>query len=206
MISNVRVYDVSESIVASGYPMQADLSHAKEDMSNLLYDYLDDENFEMNNKHFKRALNLASTGLGEGHNQYLTGIRVAFDLTFTNKGWVELERYRFVEFVSSQSTMHRIAHFDLNDSYIEYVDKRMIGIMNELKDKYNETKDKEDYLRLLYSNPAGFKLTARLTTNYRALKTVYFQRRNHRLPEWQEFCDWIETLPFAEELILSEGQ
>ena len=59
-------------------------------------------------------------------------------------------------------------------------------------------KDKEDYLRLLYSNPCGFKLTARLTTNYRCLKTIYSQRKNHRLPEWREFCKWIETLPYSE--------
>ena len=78
----------------------------------------------------------------------------------------------------------------------------MIGIMNELKDRYNETQDPEDYLRLLYSNPCGFELTARLTTNYRALKTIYSQRKNHRLPEWREFCKEIEKLPYAKELIV----
>ena len=97
--------------------------------------------------------------------------------------------------------MHRIARFDLSKQYNEYVDPRMIEIMNELKDRYNETGDKEDYLRLLYSNPCGFELTARLTTNYRCLKTMYAQRKNHRLPEWREFCSWIETLPYARELI-----
>ena len=54
------------------------------------------------------------------------------------------------------------------------------------------------YLEILYSNPAGFRLTARMTTNYRQLKTIYFQRRDHRLPEWRAFCKWIETLPYAE--------
>ena len=147
---------------------------------------------------------LGSSPIGSGHAQFLTGIRVAFDLTFTNKAWIELERYRFVEFVSSQSTMHRISKFDLKGQYNEYVDKRIIEIMEELKDKYNQTQDKEDYLRLLYSNPAGFQLTARLTTNYRALKTVYYQRKNHRLPEWREFCKWVETLPYFKELILNK--
>ena len=94
--------------------------------------------------------------------------------------------------------MHRIAKFDLDNQYSEYTDKRMIAIMNELKDKYNETNDPEDYLRLLYSNPCGFKLTAAMTTNYRQLKTIYAQRKNHRLPEWREFCAWVETLPYAE--------
>ena len=80
----------------------------------------------------------------------------------------------------------------------------MIEIMNELKDRYNETQDPEDYLRLLYSNPCGFELTARLTTNYRALKTIYSQRKNHRLPEWREFCREIEKLPYAKELIVGK--
>ena len=82
----------------------------------------------------------------------------------------------------------------------------MIEIMNELKDRYNETNDPEDYLRLLYSNPCGFELTARLTTNYRALKTIYSQRKNHRLPEWVDFSRWIETLPYAKELIICDNK
>ena len=54
------------------------------------------------------------------------------------------------------------------------------------------------YLEILYTNPAGFRITASMTTNYRPLKTIYHQRRNHRLPEWQVFCDWVETLPNSE--------
>lgn len=184
-IDNVKVYDLEESIKASKYPMIVDIDKANSDVTNTVK-------------------KLGSSKKGEGHDQYLTGIRVAFDLTFTNKAWVELERYRFVEFVSSQSTMHRISKFDLRYQYNAYVDERIIDIMEELKDIYNETQDKEDYLRLLYSNPSGFELTARLTTNYRALKTVYSQRKNHKLPEWREFCEWIETLPMFKELVLQK--
>ena len=159
----------------------------------------------------------------------MPGIRVSFDLTFTNKAWVEAERYRFLEFVSSQSTMHRITKFDLREQYNEYVDPRIIDIMEEKVEEYNKlqesikkyqdtrlsSKDLLDieiiqrlkdratqlYLEILYSNPAGFNLTARMTTNYRCLKNIYIQRKNHRLPEWREFCKWIETLPYFEELI-----
>jgi hypothetical protein len=67
-----------------------------------------------------------------------------------------------------------------------------------------EREKKRKYLEILYTNPAGFELTARMTTNYRCLKNIYYQRRNHRLPEWREFCAWIETLPYAKELILRE--
>lgn len=141
----------------------------------------------------------------------MTGIRVSFDLTCSNKMWVEAERYRFLEFVSSQSTMHRITKFDLEGQYIEYVDPRIIEIMREKIERYNrlvelrpeppipeyEDEIKEAYLEILYSNPAGFKLTARMTTNYRCLRNIYIQRRHHRLPEWKAFCKWIESLPYA---------
>ena len=172
IVNNVKVYDLKESIKASKYPMAIDTESCNSDITNTVK-------------------KLASSPKGSGHDQMLTGITVNFDLTFTNKAWVELERYNFIKFVSSQSTMHRIAKFELSQQYIKYVDKRMIKIMEELKDTYNRTQDKEDYLRLLYSNPAGFQLTARLTTNYRALKTVYSQRLHHRLPEWREFCKWV---------------
>jgi len=139
--------------------------------------------------------------------------------------WVEAERYRFLEFVSSQSTMHRITKFNLDEAYNEYVDDRIVKIMKEKVDAYNTQvelkknmvkenasaeliKQQEDwikrmYLEILYSNPAGFTLTARMTTNYRCLRNIYKQRKNHRLPEWKAFCSWIETLPYAQELLIN---
>ena len=215
IVSNVRVYDLPESMVASGYPMRTDT-----------------EQRPINDKDMIRCQNLveATKSGNMAHAQFLTGIRVNFDLTFSNKAWVEAERYRFLEFVSSQSTMHCITKFDLNEQYNEYVDPRIIEIMREKVDIYNkllsiidrikhcETENKnekikmleqleeirkEKYLEILYSNPAGFLLTARLTTNYRCLRNIYIQRKNHRLPEWREFCKWIETLPYAEELLVN---
>lgn len=203
VVSNVKVYDLDESIIASGYPMRTTA-----------------EMRPVENKDIQRCINLSNacnTGNG-AHGQYLTGIRVSFDLTCSNKMWVEAERYRFLEFVSSQSTMHRITKFDLNNQYNEYVDPRIIEIMKEKVEEYNNytipsatdtgifeefnNRKKQKYLEVLYSNPAGFELTARLTTNYRCLKNIYIQRHDHRLPEWREFCKWIETLPMFKELCL----
>ena len=184
-LENIKVYDMEESFKACKYSYAVDTDAVNGELTD-------------------RIISLARTPKGEGHDQFLTGIRIAFDLTFTVKAWTEAERYRFLEFVSSQSTMHRIAKFDLSKQYNKYVDPRMIEIMEELKNRYNETQDPEDYLRLLYSNPCGFELTARLTTNYRCLKTIYSQRKNHRLPEWREFCAEIEKLPYAKELITGE--
>ena len=184
-VTNWKVYDLDESVIASGYPMRTEL-----------------ELKDVEESDFGRAVKLANAK-GGGHNQFLSGILVSFDLTCSNKMWVELERYRFITFVSSQSTMHRIAKFDLKSSYNEYVDNRVIEVMEDLKKEYEENPTSENYLRLLYNNPAGFELTARLTTNYRCLRNVYQQRKNHRLPEWREFCKWVETLPYASELIIN---
>ena len=70
--------------------------------------------------------------------------------------------------------------------------------MQQFADAYNADPTPEKYLTLLYNVPVGFRLTARMTTNYRQLKTIYQQRRTHRLPEWQYFCEWIERLPHSE--------
>ena len=190
IVNNAEVYDLTNSIIASGYPMRTELQN---------YDRI------LSDKDLKRIENLikAVDNDNQAHGQFLTGIRVNFDLTFTNKAWVEAERYRFLEFVSSQSTMHRITKFELDDAYIEYVDPRMIVIMKELVAEYLENPTPENYLRVLYSNPCGFRITARMTTNYRCLRNIYKQRKNHRLPEWREFCAWIETLPMAKELLIN---
>lgn len=207
-VTNVKVYDLEESLHAAGYPMRTSTEWEEAPSVTL-----------------KRGINLSKAADWVGaHDQFLTGIRVSFDLTFSNKAWVEAERYRFLEFVSSQSTMHRITKFDLTQSYNGYVDPRVIAIMQEKVEQYNalqkalaETKPDNEYevrrltnlltqkyLEILYTNPAGFTLTARMTTNYRCLKNIWRQRRHHRLPEWREFCKWIETLPYAKELICYE--
>lgn len=227
IVSNVKIYDLEESLIASGYPMRTEVGMR-----------------DVEEKDIKRGTNLVNaTKKGNtAHHQFLTGIRVNFDLTCSNKMWVEAERYRFLEFVSSQSTMHRITKFDLDKCYNEYVDPLIIEIMKEKVNQYNllidelesctnskdsninfandkakqiyekmkkgkiirlQTLAKRKYLEILYSNPAGFVLTARMTTNYRCLRNIYIQRHDHRLPEWRAFCKWIESLPYAEEFLIN---
>lgn len=186
VIDNVHIFGLDNAVRGSKFPMAVDIDAVTPDIT-------------------KTTKKLGTVATGTAHDQFLTGIIAQFDLTFTVKAWTEAERYHFFDFISSQSTMHRIAKFDLDTQYIDYVDTRMIDIMKELKDKYNETKDKEDYLRLLYSNPCGFKLTAAMTTNYRQLKTIYQQRKLHRLPEWRVFCEQLEQFPHFKELCLGTG-
>ena len=182
IVSKVQIYGLRESVAASKYPMAVDTDACSTVIT-------------------KTTKALASAEPGTGHDQMLTGIIVQFDLTFSLKAWTEAQRYHFLDFVSSQSTMHRVAKFDLDKQYMPYTDPRMIDIMKEKVTDYNADPTPENYLKILYSNPAGFRLTARMTTNYRQLKTIYRQRRTHRLPEWRTFCQWIETLPFAKEFI-----
>ena len=214
VISNVKVYGLEDAIKRAKYPMSTDVSKLNSELTNGIK-------------------SLGNSKKGEGHDQFLTGIIVQFDLTFTVKAWTEEERYHFIDFISSQSTMHRITKFNLDEAYIEYVDPRIIEIMKDKVSDYNylcevlsptveksieinerfteedresfEELKKRKYLEIIYSNPCGFKLTAGMTTNYRQLKTIYSQRKNHKLPEWREFCSCVETLPMFKELCLDGG-
>lgn len=185
MISNINVYGIGAAVAASKYPMSNDIDSCTEEVT-------------------RRVESLAKTPIGEGHDNFLNGIIVQFDLCATNKFWTEFQRYHFFDFISSQSTMHRICRFDLDKAYIDFVDKRIVDIMKEKVNDYNSLDDKSTieakrkYLEILYSNPSGFKLTASITTNYRQLKTMYKQRKNHKLPEWRVFCEFIKSLPFGD--------
>lgn len=182
-ITNVEVYGLGQSIKASKYPMSVDTSECCENITD-------------------RVRSLGSAKLGSGHDQFLTGIIVQFDLTCSIKMWTEAQRYHFLDFVSSQSTMHRITQLNPTKQCNEYVDGRTIKVLEEYIGRYNANKTPENFLRVLYNVPVGFELTARMTTNYRQLKTIYHQRKNHRLPEWRRFCAWITTLPCFKELCL----
>ena len=203
LVSDCHVYDLDESVRASKYPMAVDHNKTNSEITD-------------------RTKSLGRTGMGEGHDNFLSGIVVNFDLTITNKMWVEAERYHFFQIVSSQSTMHRISKIGENrNNFDSHVDSRTLSILNEKIAEYNRlsslsTPDdlnvtqkrdellKEAYLDILMNVPAGLKLTARISTNYRQLKTIYYQRKNHRLPEWRKFCNWMETeLPHFKELCLN---
>lgn len=226
MIDNIKIYDLEESIAASGYPMRT----ATNQEIDIIRETIENGTFgkTANTRDIYRRAFVLGNSAG-GHDQYLTGIRVSFDVTFSNKAWVEAERYRFLEFVSSQSTMHRMCKFNLLVQYNEYVDPKITKIIRKKVREYNEISERlealklemdrdkeieetskelqEKYLEILYSNPAGFLITARLTTNYRCLKNIYKQRHNHKLPEWREFCRRIRILcPYFEEFCLKGGR
>ena len=206
IITNYNVYDLEQTLVASGYAMIEDYSVGK------IWCEQDDIILAQNtgdlsdNKHYKRALKLSKAPLNSGHVSFAKGIVVNMDITFTNKAWIEFQRYHFADIITGMSTMHRISKFDLDEAFNEYTDPVIISRLEELQEMYNLTKDKEDYLKLLYSTPAGLEMTGRVTTNYLQLMNMWQQRHNHRLPEWQKFCDeLLEKLPLFKEFLIANG-
>ena len=183
MISNVNVYGLEDALRRAKFPKAVDPNAV-----------------DGGYRPFLSAL--GTCDVGAGHDNFLCGIVVQFDLTFTIKAWTEAERYHFLDIISSQSTMHKIHAMPIAENCIEYVSPVIIKEVERLKDEYNNNRTVDNFLNLIYNVPVGFKLTAGMTTNYRQLKTIYYQRRYHRLPEWQEFCKWIETLPKFKELVL----
>ncbi len=189
-VSNVRVYGLDEAIRAAKYPKAVELDGLTAELT--------------------KGIKACSTcPTGTGHDNFLKGIIVQFDLTLSEKAWPEAQRYHWLDFVSSCSTMHKLQAMKPKDCCNRYVDPRVIDVLQEKinhynwlvamnkKPEYNINPDeiKEARLEMLYNIPSGFELTAAMTTNYLQLKTILQQRRHHALPDWQVVCDWIESLP-----------
>lgn len=157
-----------------------------------------------------RGLRLSKTPQGSGHDCFLKGIIVQFDVNFSQKVWQQVKRYHWLDFISSCSTMHCITKMDLGKQ-----DCKTIGILQELVEIYKyredypfiledgtEVESKEEMFEILTDCiPSGFRLWASMTTNYLQLRTIYAQRKNHRLSDQREFCKWMESLPMSELII-----
>ena len=196
-VDNARVYGLDESIIASGYPMQT----YTVDLDEL--EILDEE--VITKKDLKRAKHLGNAVAGSGHDCFLKGIVVQFDLQVPEYIWRQLDRYHFIDYISSQSKMHRITRIDLDSVCNRYVYDEVKEILKSIIDKYEAETDtdkkKELFNEIIANTPAGLMLTARMTTNYLQLKSIINQRSNHKMQEWRYLCDWFKTLPMFEELV-----
>ena len=194
-IENTQVYGLDKSIIASGNAMRITMQ---------------DNELEAGEKDLKRACNLGTTKSGEGHDNFLNGVIVQFDLYAPLYMWKQIQRYHWMDFISSQSTMHRLTKFNVTECCVEDTDEVILNRYQELLDDYNDSRgmttsadeDKKKWRTLVASLPCGFVLGATMTTNYRQLKTIYNQRKYHKLKEWKEFCDWCENLPYFKDLCL----
>lgn len=191
-VKNVRVYDLEESIIACRNAMRTTLP-----------EYTSDEFY----KSLERAIKLSNTKVGSGHQTFLSGIRVSFDLIYPNYISPELQRYHFFDIVTSSSKMHKLIEMDLDMCFNEYVTEENKALMKKYVDNYKKDKTYKNFMIALSNCPQGIELFMRCSTNYLQLKTIYHQRKNHLLVEdWQYgFCKGlIENLPYAHELIICD--
>ena len=221
-IKNVNVYDLKESVIAARNAMRLSVP-----------DYTDEE-FEKSLERAKKLVQASKNGEVKCHDNFLTGIRVSFDVVYPQYWTPEFQRYHFADIVTSSSKMHRLVKMDLNKSCNKYVSKDVIAYVNDYIELYNhllEEKEQDSfvghrftlrdgtviecdnvddalytcYMIIISNCPMGLELFMRVSTNYKQLQTIYHQRKHHKLKEdWGAFIEFIESLPYAKELIIGE--
>lgn len=167
--NNLNIYGMDESILASGYPKSITLSKC------------------LTGKDMDRAKILGTAKGGSGHDCFLKGIVVQFDLSAPQYIWLQLGRYHFFDIVSSQSKMHKLLDMDIYIQTNRMVDIRVIEVCRELIEAHKQ--GLVDFETVMSNVPMGLELTARITTNYLQLKTIVAQRKGHKLGWWREFTD-----------------
>lgn len=209
-ISNVKVYDLEESVIACRNAMRTEMPEYTQ------------EEFD---KSLSRAIALANTPMGSGHQTFLSGIRVSFDIKYPNYISPELQRYHWIDIVTSTSKMHKLLKMDIDKACNKYVTANMVKEMQSLIDDYNTMEENNtthaiftlrdgsrieanthkacmyyQWMKIISTCPQGIELFMRVSTNYLQLKTIYKQRRSHKLVEdWGAFCVFVESLPYSDE-------
>lgn len=222
-VKNIEVYGLHESIVASGYAMRTQPYDYN--------DYnptTPTEQGIFQEKHLTRAVKLAKCPQGSGHTNFRTGITVQFDVKYPQYWSMEFQRYHFIQIITSMSKMHKLLMMDIDETCNKYVSQSQIDTLKADIERYNmisktnqsnydfklrngevistETKEEALYyawMICISDCPMGIELWMRVSTNYEQLATIYKQRKHHRLKEdWGNFCKFIESLPYANELII----
>ena len=156
---------------------------------------------------------------GSEHRKFMRQIFVAVDITAPLYFFKELDTYKVGTVANSTSTMHKLADtpitidcFEMGD-FTPLIDNFKIDLswqtimtyLEQLRQRYNETKDKRYWKELIRLLPESWLQKRTVTMNYENILNMYRQRKNHKLTEWSKsFCDWVKTLPYAEELICLE--
>ena len=192
-IEHVKVYDLKESVIACRNAMRLQVPEYT------------DEDFEKSLERAKKLVQASKNSEVKCHDNFLTGIRVSFDVTYPQYWTPEFQRYHFADIVTSSSKMHRLAKMDLKKACNKYVDERLIAIEQEKIDAYNADQTYENFMEMISNCPMGLQLFMRVSTNYKQLQTIYHQRKHHKLKEWGNFCKFIESLPYFKEFILGES-
>ena len=186
-------------------------------------------NFYIGENDMKLAQTLIKAG--NEHRKFMRQIFVSVDITAPLYWWKEFDTYKVGTVANSTSTMHKLATtpitldcFEVDDydrnlsladnpkdddglDNISTFEEDIIYVLENIRQKYLETKDKRYWKELVRWLPESWLQKRTITMNYENVRNMYFQRRNHKLTEWSEsFIKWVESLPYAEELIMYDGK
>ena len=152
---------------------------------------------------------------GSDHRKFIRQIFVSVDITAPLYWWKEYDTYKVATVANSTSTMHKIQSkaFELDDFSHDHLTKDSLEFMGviidrleSIRQKFVAEKKKEDWYDLIQLLPSSYNQMRTCTMNYETLVNIYFARRNHKLQEWHTFCHWIESLPYAKELIIAQEE
>ena len=171
--------------------------------------YDENRNFHLGEADLGLAHRLAVSG--SDHRKYLRMVFVSVDVTAQLYWWKEYDTYKVGTVANSTSTMHRIhskpfSRDDFScDRMSEGALERLDSVIEYLEDvrlKFVETKERQLWDDMIQLLPSSYNQTRTCTLNYENLINIYYARRAHKLPEWHEYCRWIESLPYARQLIM----
>jgi len=158
------------------------------------------------------AKRLRNAGTSD-HRKYLRQVMLSVDITAPMYWWKEYDTYKVATVANSTSTMHKIhskpfeiddfSHDHLTENGLKVL-KGLVDEMEKIRLEYVETKDKALWYDLIQLLPSSYNQMRTCTLNYETLINIYKSRKHHKLDEWRSFCAWIETLPYAKELIIAE--
>ena len=179
------------------------------------YDSEFDENgdFVFGENDLSLAKRLCSAGTD--HRKFIRMIFVSVDITAPLYWWKEYDTYKVGTVANSTSTMHKITSkpFELSDFSVDHMNdegiramEKLIETLEDLRLRFVETKDKELWYTIIQLLPSSYNQMRTCTLNYENLVNIYYARRNHKLSEWHEYCDWAKALPYFEELFISESE
>lgn len=152
---------------------------------------------------------------GSDHRKYVRQILVSVDITAPFYWWKEYDTYKIATVANSCSTMHKISSkpFTMEDFSVDHMTygtkefmQTVVDKLEEIRLRYRETKSKEDWYDMIQLLPTNYNQMRTCSFNYETLINIYYARQDHKLAEWHTFCDWIKTLPYAEELIIADGK
>lgn len=150
---------------------------------------------------------------GSDHSKFMRMINVTVDITAPMYWWKEMDTYKVGTVRNSCSTMHKVhaKEFELDDFSHDHLPENntvldyIICALNVYRKNFLETKDKSWWWQIIQILPSSYNQRATLQLNYAVLRNIYHSRKNHKLDCWHEFCHWIESLPYAKELICDVG-